>query len=332
MYPKTIVMQPLPGIGDMIWHTPHLHAIARHSAQQKITVLTKARSLAGEIFKIDSSIENIIHIARHPGSHDKWWNFYKFSQQIKHMHFDRAIILHNSFRYALLAKMAGIKEIWGYKPVKGFSFINRGQILESEELSLHPRQKADIFCKQNGFDLIPEDDKIYVDVTAIPDLQKRLARYQSPLIVLGIGCSEVARMWPLERFASLIQQISAVYPQATFLACGGPQDSDFAQELAIVAPEKSFVLPMVDLSLSQMIALISMADLYVGNDTSLMNIAASLGKPTFGLFFANDPFNFWPNLIPLKTQSLEGMKVEYVLTKILPYLEKLTPKLPAASI
>ena len=42
------VVQPLPGIGDMIWHLPHLRAIAAH-AGCAITLITKPRSAAALI-------------------------------------------------------------------------------------------------------------------------------------------------------------------------------------------------------------------------------------------------------------------------------------------
>ena len=29
---RTLIVQPLPGIGDMVWHLPHIHAIAATTA------------------------------------------------------------------------------------------------------------------------------------------------------------------------------------------------------------------------------------------------------------------------------------------------------------
>ena len=42
----TLVIQPLPGICDMVWHLPHLDAIARTCPDGQVTVLTKRRSRA----------------------------------------------------------------------------------------------------------------------------------------------------------------------------------------------------------------------------------------------------------------------------------------------
>ena len=43
------VVQPLPGIGDMIWHLPHIRAIAAHVGQP-VTLIAKPRSAADQIF------------------------------------------------------------------------------------------------------------------------------------------------------------------------------------------------------------------------------------------------------------------------------------------
>ena len=40
----TLIVQPLPGIGDTIWHLPHYKAIARAAPNGRITLLTKGCS------------------------------------------------------------------------------------------------------------------------------------------------------------------------------------------------------------------------------------------------------------------------------------------------
>ena len=48
---KLAVVQPLPGIGDMIWHLPHIRALAQ-AAGRPVTLVAKRRlevsDLAGE--------------------------------------------------------------------------------------------------------------------------------------------------------------------------------------------------------------------------------------------------------------------------------------------
>ena len=59
---------------------------------------------------------------------------------------------------------------------------------------------------------------------------------------------------------------------------------------------KSRVIPVTDLTIRQAFALMKQADLYVGNDTSLLNIAASLGTVAVGLFGGSTPLTYSSNI------------------------------------
>jgi len=37
----TLVIQPLPGVGDAVWHLPHLQSIAAQPKEKAVTLLTK---------------------------------------------------------------------------------------------------------------------------------------------------------------------------------------------------------------------------------------------------------------------------------------------------
>ena len=62
-----LVIQPLPGIGDMVWHIPHLRAIAHHEPEGQVSVLTKPRSLSDQLL---ASLPEVIQTAvREPLGH-----------------------------------------------------------------------------------------------------------------------------------------------------------------------------------------------------------------------------------------------------------------------
>jgi heptosyltransferase II len=72
--PNVAVVQPLPGIGDMIWHLPHLHALAA-AAGRAVTLIAKPRSAADQLLGADPAVRDIIWLDRNPqgqrrGRHD----------------------------------------------------------------------------------------------------------------------------------------------------------------------------------------------------------------------------------------------------------------------
>ena len=51
--------------------------------------------------------------------------------------------------------------------------------------------------------------------------------------------------------------------------------------------------------LDEAVALIGGARAYIGNDTSLLNIAAACGRPAIGFFAQTEPLDYSANIIPV---------------------------------
>ncbi|MCP5307560.1 MAG: glycosyl transferase family 1, partial [Chromatiaceae bacterium] len=65
----TLIVQPLPGIGDMVWHLPHIHAIAATTIAGKVDILTKPRSQADRLLRADPQVGQILWLERESGRH-----------------------------------------------------------------------------------------------------------------------------------------------------------------------------------------------------------------------------------------------------------------------
>src|SRR5277367_5575869 len=62
---RLAVVQPLPGIGDMIWHLPHLRALAA-AVGGAVTLVTKPRSGASELLAAEPAVRDIMWLDRNP--------------------------------------------------------------------------------------------------------------------------------------------------------------------------------------------------------------------------------------------------------------------------
>ncbi|MEP6146044.1 MAG: hypothetical protein ABJ201_01430, partial [Nisaea sp.] len=65
----TLVIQPLPGIGDAIWLLPHLKSIAAQTEEKTVTLLTKKRSMADALFQRLDCVRDVLWLDddRHRG-------------------------------------------------------------------------------------------------------------------------------------------------------------------------------------------------------------------------------------------------------------------------
>src|SRR5687768_5665118 len=59
-----LCIQPLPGIGDMIWFLPHMRVIADHHASRKLYILTKKSSLADQLLENEPWVAGYIWLER----------------------------------------------------------------------------------------------------------------------------------------------------------------------------------------------------------------------------------------------------------------------------
>ena len=60
-FSNPLVMQPMPGIGDMIWFLPHIRAIADHfSTTGTVSLLARPSTQATKLLSEEKSIKSVI--------------------------------------------------------------------------------------------------------------------------------------------------------------------------------------------------------------------------------------------------------------------------------
>jgi len=109
---------------------------------------------------------------------------------------------------------------------------------------------------------------------------------KGPLIVIHCGPSSPVREFPEESWAALIRGLRT----QGFLNIIQLGTSDHSCFGTVGSMQFSDVISLVDrLSLEESIALISLAQLFVGIDSGLLHVAASLRTPGVGIFGPTSP-------------------------------------------
>lgn len=109
-----------------------------------------------------------------------------------------------------------------------------------------------------------------------------------PLVALQTGASDLHRAWDTDHFAALAARLADDGAEVALL--GDARESDRTREVR----EKSG-RPLIDLAgktgLPLLAAAVKSCDLLVSNDTGTLHVAAGVGTPTLGLFFASAYFS-----------------------------------------
>ena len=320
---KVAVVQPLPGIGDTIWHLPHIRSIAAHVGGP-VTLVTKPRSAADQIFSAESTVSDCLWIDRNPENRrgaDEGLGALGFIGRLRQRQFDRVYLLHHSKTLALWLALAGIPERFGY----GFGvqrlFLNRRPFLAPPELALHPFRQATRWLERAGIPLTEAEPILPVAPSARQAVRDRLG--PAPFVAIGIGSSEPYKQWGAANFTALADALLR-HGWARVALAGGPSEARMADAIvAGLGDLGSRAVPAIRWNLGEVAALCAESGFYVGNDTGVMNIAAAVGRQTFGMFGATEPIGHSTRLVPIeppggyeKTSGTARITVESVLAAI----------------
>ncbi len=322
---SVLVVQPLPGIGDMVWHLPHIRAVSRHVGAP-VTLLAKSRSRAGELLAAEDTVGDIIWLDRNAqgrrGEHDGLRGLGTLIATLRRRHFDRAVLLHHSFSLAFAVWAAGIPSRQGYGIGAQSWLLNVPPYFASSLLDAHQFQRATRFLEAAGIAMPESEPRLSVTAAARDAVLGRLNGVPRPFVAIGIGSSEPSRQWGAPRLAALVRVLlDAHWPCVALL--GGMDDAGLMGDIQrALGGDASRLVPVLGWPLGETAALLAEAAFYVGNNTGVMNMAAAMGIRTYALFGTTPPFHHSRQIVPIVSPAggpIDGMErvtVEAVLDAI----------------
>ncbi|MDP1658181.1 MAG: glycosyltransferase family 9 protein [Methylotenera sp.] len=283
--PRTLVIQPLPGIGDMVWYLPYIHAIAELDEAKSVDVFTKKRSMADQLFDADTRVGEVLWfddvMSRKGWLRGAW----KLAQLLRTRNYSRVWVLHESPRYAFAAWLAGIPERYGYGLGWQRKFLNKGVYLPASFNEVHPIDKANAFFSGNQIALQSDVPKLVLNEAKVNAAKAQFHSAPKPWIALGIGSSEPYKQWGESNFSQLVEQVLQKFGGTLFILGGSAEQmSAYHIKQALSEAHQQYVFNVIAQPLSEVCALLSLCDLFVGNDTGMLNASAATGIPSIGLF------------------------------------------------
>jgi len=292
---KALVVK-LDHIGDVFLATPTLKSLKQKFPNAQITMVVG--SWAKEVVEGNPWIDKLI-------CYDAYWNN---RDKRKKLNIMQTISLIKSLRreeYDIFFDLRGdfgaivIGFLSGAPRRVGFGHAGGGFLL-TDEISVTPgKHQTEILLdaiRVVGGNLIYSYPEIFLS-----KMEKRFADefllahgFDSTSILVGIhmGAGYPSKVWHPKRFAELINRISKKGLEV--LLVGGKEDLEIfgsvrqdIQDLLINAIGKA--------TIKETAALIEKSDLFIGNDSFAVQMAAAMGVPTIVIFSAaNDPKRWGP--------------------------------------
>lgn len=302
--PRILLLAMLP-IGDALFITPTIRAIRQRYPAASLIALTKAGS-AG-ILKCVGDLDDVFTL---PVGGD-WRGTLELTKLLAYLRtqrFDVAVDF-TSPAYKWVSMAAGIPfrtymkfdSAWWFVPGEHrhwrFTHATRHYYDCAAELDLPPWGEVD------------HTPRISLPATARAEAARYLAERglaargerQSPLVVLhagGAGLDGLKR-WPIDRFAAVADALVARW-SARVVLIGGPDEATLDAKVAALT-RQPVANAAGQLSLLGTAALIEAADLFVGNDSSPLHLAAAMGTRFVGIYGPTGLANFRP--IPVRSRQ-----------------------------
>ena len=280
---RTLVVAP-SWIGDAVLSHPLLVRLKERDPQGSIDVL--APSWALPVYRRMPEVAQAISL---PFGHGdlKLGERRRFAKALPA--YDRAIVLPNSFKSALIPWHAGIPVRTGYRGEMRYGLLNDLRALDPDKLPLIVERYAALaqpageeFARTNAEPRLRTDEAARRATATKYGLD--LAR---PVAVFAPGAEYgPAKRWPARHFAELAKTLAARGYQVWLL--GSATDAAITAEIQRLCDGIC-----VDLagrtSLDEAIELMSFAARVVTNDSGLMHVAAALDRPTVAIFGSSSP-------------------------------------------
>jgi heptosyltransferase-2 len=293
---KRVVVRGTNWVGDAVMTIPALRELRRLLPQAHITLVT--RSWSEGLFSDADFLDDLLLYDR--TTNNSIGAVMQQTRSWKQRRFDLAILFQNAFEAALIASLARVPQRTGYA-----TDGRRPLLTHPIQLPAWRKDRHEVFYYLNiiaeleqllygSSNILEHEPRFALTVNPVRQdearelLRKQGARLDRTLVALCPGSTNSrAKRWPAERYAALADKLINE-AGATVALIGTPDELNVSQDVAARMFHQPVMLTGAT-DLPQAVAVLSIADLLVTNDTGPAHIAAALERPTLVIFGPTDP-------------------------------------------
>ena len=320
------VIQPKPGIGDVIWHLPFIRAIAAVSPGEQVTFLAPPTSGARELLVAEPAVAETIYF-QHSGSElQRGINLMRLVALLRRRHFQKIWILDRTIRPALAAFLAGIPERIGVGLTAQRRFITNTGIPQSHFHDFPIEWLVQLMADM-GVPFTTTEPGLRIPSETLAAIGERFAGAPRPWFVLGIAASHPDKDWSAAYWQELLSHLRKIAASTVFLI-GCTANSARADSLVASTSGVGNPINACGLNLIEATALLAHADLFIGTDSGPLNLAAAACTDAFGFFGCTPVLKYSKYIHPIVPEGgpapggMARISPAYVLEQVRPYLSR----------
>lgn len=286
-----ILVRATNWVGDAVMCIPALEAVRARWPQAEISIL--ARRWVADLYGGQPFAD---HVIAQDASPRNPFLVEGTARTLRREHFDCALLLQNAFSAAWLAWRAGIPERIGYaRDGRSFLLTRAIAVPAKGEIPAHESYYyLELLRRAGWIEKLPDVTEIRLRLTpqateaAESQLQQAGARAEAVRIALAPGAAYgSAKCWLPERFAEAADGLIGQFG-ADVILFGTSSEAEVCQQIAARMHHRPVNLAG-QTPIGELPALFSRCQLFLGNDSGAMHVAAAVGVPVVAIFGPTDP-------------------------------------------
>lgn len=280
-------------IGDLVLSTPSLTALRNQFPDAHITLVV--RSYTKDLVIDNPMVDKLVEFSTRMSPLQN----IRFLLKLKKNQYDLAVVLHSSIWWCIVAYMTGAPIRIGYQEKGGGFLLTKPISPKKEHQIAHELERTLDVVRTIGADTserfpcvsVTEQGERYADFFFDHNVFTR----GDKIIAIHPGARQEYIRWRKDRFAAIANMIIERY-SFKILLIGGKSEKRLIDDVYRQIIKKKFVGVATDMALTQLVSVIKRCDLFIGNSTGPMHIAAAVGVPVvaiFGCIHPQDSYKRW---------------------------------------
>jgi heptosyltransferase III len=280
---KKILVINLRYIGDTIWMYPFIRNLKLNLPGAEISALVNK---GGEVFlELMPELSEVIAFERKEiKGKGGFLKFIRFLKELRNKNFEAVFVLSNSDRPNIIGFASGAKIRIGFESDnwwRGFLLTNRfrwdiDKNPHMIEYYLQALTDAGFTVHDRRFTIDVPDSEIKKIIEKFSILKTR----DKKSVLVHPGARTKLRQWGVEKFSEVINSVGDRY---RIFLIGGPDEDDIIQDM-LNKLKKPPDIVSTNLNLLEFAALCKFSDLFIGNDSAPIHIAAATGLFVIGIY------------------------------------------------
>ena len=296
---KRVLVVRLRSIGDTVLSTPSLIALRRFLPEARIDVLLE--DWVAPVLEGFEAVDNVLTVTRKSKT-----SRLKTARMLRQNDYDVAFNLHGGTTATFFVRASGARHRVGFANYQySFLYTHRAPsplefwqtekahsaeqqlaLLGFADVPVSDRPKTHLAVTQEALNSLTEKFNRQAEKTGFNE--SRIPNPESRIALIHPVAAFNTKQWATENFARVAEFLHQ--KDFSIIAVAAPKEREILENLK----EKSTVpiLTFDDLTLPEITALASRAEIFVGNDSGIAHIAAAVNTPSV-VIFGSSNINHW---------------------------------------